>query len=526
MIIKIPNKFFLLFTLCFGLFLSAQNDHQEGYLKYIESADNALDENPKIAALYLDSIPQPLKKSIKGHLACYYKLKVLINDKNKETAKLYQNSILTLKYAEQEKNYDIAGWASLELFYNTNVIKKDSSAFKYLEDAQKFYSLSKNKYGLAEVTQMYALAELNNDSYNESNRLLLKNLEEYKSIEDDAYYYMYGLYLLTTNYIHLDSLNLAHKYFTSFKKLEDNKTITPLLFNNSLATIYGSLGGFHFKKKDIDSTLFYFAKSDGIRYAMNDNDKRNYYNLYIDYYDFKEDYKSKNNYIDSLRILEDQVLKKTMDAGLLGGDNLMNSESELVLERNKKNTNRLWALLLFIIVVLLASFYIIKHKRLKKIANKFDKSNDEFSYLKSNHEKLKLKVHGLEEYLSDVKKEIKSISSLEGGPEQRQKIKELYKNLHLNASLLLNKNEDHLKLVNDLNIDFFTKIKNNCPQLNDSDILICYYLFVGFKSKEIAVFLKTTTRAIEGRRYRIRKKLNLQENDLTLQEILIDDYQI
>ncbi|MGB5420299.1 helix-turn-helix transcriptional regulator [Algibacter sp.] len=518
--LKFFYKLIFIVVLLFGFPLVSQNEHNGRFLKYIDSASNSIEKKPKIAALFLDSIPEPLNKNIKGHLACYYELKVLINDKNDESSKLYQNSVLALKYAELEKNYDIAGWASLELFYNSYIVKKDSSAYKYLKKAQKYYELSDNKNGIAEVTQMQALTAVNRKDYSKSNQLLLNSLDDYKRIEDDAYYHMYALFLLTTNYIELDSLSHAHKYFKTLRSLKDNATIPSSLHRRHVATIYGSLGAFHFKKKDIDSTLFYLSKSESVRNAMNDYDKRNYYNLYIDYYDFKEDYKSKNNYIDSLRVLEDYVLKKTMNASLLMGNTLMQSETELGIERKGKNTIKIWLIGLFIVLSLVSVFYVVKHKRSKKLVSSFEKNNDEYTYLKSNHEKLKAKVHGLEEYIVDVKKEIKNISSIDGTANQQHKIKELYKNLHINAPLLLDKNEDHLKLVNELNIDFFTRIKNEFPQLTSSEIIICYYLFVGFKSKEIAVFLKSSTRAIEGKRYRISKKMNLQKSELSLADYL------
>ncbi|MEW4925515.1 hypothetical protein [Algibacter sp. 2305UL17-15] len=522
--LKSLHKFLLLITLSFCIQAISQNGHQGKYLKYIDSASNTIDENPKIAVRYLDSIPEPLSENVKGHLACYYELRVLINNDNNEESKQFQNTVLALKYAELEKNYDLAGWASLELFYSSYIVKKDTGSYKYLDKAKTFYKLSNNKKGFAEVTQMEALDAQKNHDYKRSNEIILNHLDDYKRIEDDVYYHMYALFLLTENHIYLDSLQTAHKHFKALKALKDFSNKTPLNHVNHLATIYGELGRFHFEKKAIDSTFFYLSKSEGVKSAMNDNDKRNFYNLYIDYFKYKKDYESKNKYIDSLRIFEEQVLKKTMDASLLIGNKLMESESELSLARNQKRKNKLWIIVLFIVLIVVSTFYILKYRRSKKTASDFEKSNEEYSYLKSSHEKLKVKVHGLEDYISDIKKEIKTISSNGESPEQRKKIKELYKNLHLNASVLLDKNEDHLKLVNELNIDFFTRIKNKYPQLNDSEILICYYMFAGFKSKEMAVFLKTTTRAIEGRRYRIRKKLYLQDNQLTLQEFLDQEF--
>lgn len=517
---QLLNRITLLISFLFISNAFSQNDDKNNYLKFIDLANETFSDYPQKATLYLDSIPLPLNNSIKGHLAEYYELKVLINDRNNEIAKQFKNTVLALKYAELEKNYDIAGWASLEIFYNSFIVEKDSTAFKYINDAQKFYTLNNNKEGLAEVTQMHALSAMINKEYNKGNDIILKNLNSYKLIEDDAYYYMYGLFLLTTNYIDLNNLKEAHKYFTALKKLEDNPALTPLLHKVHVSTIYGSLGAFHFENKAIDSTSYYLAKSETVRAVMNDNDRRNFYNLYIDYYDYNKDYERKNNYIDSLKVFEKYVLKKTMDASLHFGDTLLDSESELRAEKVTKGYLLKGLITLAVLLILVFIWYTLKNKKSKTIINNFEKSNEEFTFLKSTHEKLKVKVHGLEDYIVEVKKEIKTISSMDNGGEQRKKIKELLKTLHLDSSVLLDKTENHLELVNEFNIEFFTRIKNEYPELSDSEVIICYYLFVGFKSKEIAAFLNSSTRAVEGKRYRISKKMNIQESDLTLVEFL------
>jgi DNA-binding NarL/FixJ family response regulator len=74
--------------------------------------------------------------------------------------------------------------------------------------------------------------------------------------------------------------------------------------------------------------------------------------------------------------------------------------------------------------------------------------------------------------------------------------------------------------MNELNVEFFKKIEEVHPELNKSEIIICYYLFMGFTNKEIAVFLNTTIRSVESRRYRISKKIHLVKTDTTLLEYL------
>ncbi|MCH3885027.1 helix-turn-helix transcriptional regulator [Tenacibaculum aquimarinum] len=165
-------------------------------------------------------------------------------------------------------------------------------------------------------------------------------------------------------------------------------------------------------------------------------------------------------------------------------------------------------------------FILLRYKKIKIKIQDFTQGKKELSYLKTNHDKLKVKVKGLEDYIIDVKKEIKSISIISDTSKQRDQIKELYKDLHLNSSTILDKSKNHLELVNDLNIDFFNTLNEKHPELDDSEVIICYYLHIGFKNKEIAVFLNKSLRSIESKRFRIGKKLQLKENKINLLEYL------
>ena len=71
------------------------------------------------------------------------------------------------------------------------------------------------------------------------------------------------------------------------------------------------------------------------------------------------------------------------------------------------------------------------------------------------------------------------------------------------------------------NSAFFIKINQLFPQLNEDEKIICYYIFAGFKNKEIAIFLKTTVRAIESKRYRIYKKIDFENTKESFPEFLV-----
>jgi DNA-binding CsgD family transcriptional regulator len=58
--------------------------------------------------------------------------------------------------------------------------------------------------------------------------------------------------------------------------------------------------------------------------------------------------------------------------------------------------------------------------------------------------------------------------------------------------------------------DFFKKIKDLHPELSPNDLKLCAYLRLNLSSKEIAPMLNISPRSVEVKRYRLRKKMNLE----------------
>ena len=57
--------------------------------------------------------------------------------------------------------------------------------------------------------------------------------------------------------------------------------------------------------------------------------------------------------------------------------------------------------------------------------------------------------------------------------------------------------------------DFFKKVKSLHPNLTANDLRFCVYLRLNLSSKEIAPLLNISHRSVEIKRYRLRKKINL-----------------
>ncbi|GAA4320784.1 triple tyrosine motif-containing protein [Mucilaginibacter gynuensis] len=74
---------------------------------------------------------------------------------------------------------------------------------------------------------------------------------------------------------------------------------------------------------------------------------------------------------------------------------------------------------------------------------------------------------------------------------------------------------------NETHENFFKKLKAKHPDLVPNDLKLCAYLRMNMNSKEMASLLNISLRGIEIRRYRLRKKLNL-EHDKNLVEFLME----
>jgi DNA-binding CsgD family transcriptional regulator len=74
---------------------------------------------------------------------------------------------------------------------------------------------------------------------------------------------------------------------------------------------------------------------------------------------------------------------------------------------------------------------------------------------------------------------------------------------------------------NEAHENFFKKLKLDHPDLVPNDLKLCAYLRMNMSSKEMASLLNISLRGVEIRRYRLRKKLNL-EHDKNLVEFLME----
>ena len=72
---------------------------------------------------------------------------------------------------------------------------------------------------------------------------------------------------------------------------------------------------------------------------------------------------------------------------------------------------------------------------------------------------------------------------------------------------------------NQVHEEFFNQLKVNHPKLTHKDLKICAYIKMNLLTKEIAPLMNVSIRGLETHRYRLKRKLNL-ENDKSLNDYL------
>ncbi|MBC3758594.1 hypothetical protein H7U19_09280 [Hyunsoonleella sp. SJ7] len=490
----------------------------ERYLEYLENAMNDIDIATKKSQEFLDSIPRPLEDHIKGQIDEYHIIQGLIHCANNNDIKAVQSFSKALSYAEKENDHFNAGYAYIQLYrvlYDPTV--DNALALRYLDKAKKCFKACNNTIWLYEIELIEAYMTYLEGKLVESINMIVPNLDDYKKVlHEDAYIYMDATSQLAICYLDVDSIAKARNYFSEFKTTVKSPSAPTFNYNSFNACVNMKFASHFLEKKQIDSCKHYLSKTRRQLAYLDKTYVIKYYNLCANLNKSMGNFKIADVYLDSIIGYEDKMLNKHLVATTDISQSIRVSEEKLNLERNKRRHNVIIVLILLVIVILLSLLCFVVYRNQKKKLLKVSSEVDTLSYMKSNSEQLAVKVQGLEEYINNLKKEVKTISVIECIDKQKTKIKELYKNLHINSAIVLDKSDQHLELINDLNIGFFRKIDKIYPDLNKSEVIICYYITMGFSNKEIAMFLNTTIRAVESRRYRISKKIYFDRESTTL----------
>lgn len=115
-----------------------------------------------------------------------------------------------------------------------------------------------------------------------------------------------------------------------------------------------------------------------------------------------------------------------------------------------------------------------------------------------------------EEFLNDLKKDIQQ-NALSGKIQKKQS-EQLIDKINQNLS-----EEDEWSVFQEnfdlIHKNFFRNLKSTYPDLTPADLRLCALLRLNYTTKEIARMQNLSLRGVEAARYRLRKKIDIQENE-------------
>lgn len=209
---------------------------------------------------------------------------------------------------------------------------------------------------------------------------------------------------------------------------------------------------------------------------------------------------------------------------------------EFSIDRPWYISNKMIALygVLFILIIAFVHFiYKRNFNKQKKLFLLKKQRELAFSRLESEKVIMKLKNERLQNEIDSKTRELSAstmsiikknqiLNTIKGeleGVKESSKVKPVIKIINKN---LTNTGDWEMfqKAFNDADSDFLKKVKNTHPTLTPNDLRLCAYLRLNLSSKEIAPLLNISVRSVEIKRYRLRKKMELQHEKSLVEYIL------
>ncbi|RZS99477.1 helix-turn-helix and ligand-binding sensor domain-containing protein [Aquimarina brevivitae] len=152
---------------------------------------------------------------------------------------------------------------------------------------------------------------------------------------------------------------------------------------------------------------------------------------------------------------------------------------------------------------------------------------NEKAIMELNNEKLRQDIESknreLASYTMSIIKKNEILNSIKKELQKSEKQQKGLKGVERVIDQNLNNKDDwkHFEeALNNLDKDFLKRLKAKHPDLTPNDLRFCSFLRLNLSSKEIAPLLNISVRSVEIKRYRLRKKLNLDHSDNLVNYIL------
>ncbi len=432
------------------------------------------------------------------------------------------------------KNYDLA----------------ESHYWKTSKIGKKKKSVLANEYNL--IGEIYRLKGEVNKSipfYHKAIKLNLANSDN----EDLAFNY--------------NNIGLSHLYSNNIDSAVyyldlSSKLISDLKLTNLESAINISYGELYLKKQNYSKALNFFKKT--ISFDLSHHPDK--YEVYRDAYkgmkdcyeqigDYKNAFHSYTKYQEyKTRILDNKKNTLILQSQILTERAMHDKEISLInskLELEIKYKRIMYVVIASILFIIILIIYILKIRN-NSIKEKVELEINKNRVQELEIDKMKFSQERLESELIQTKQsqEIKKLERIRLEEQIQSNNRELASTaIHLmSKNEILNQIQDKLNQVKSENNDdalktyqeikflisdslrldedwqvfkkhftdvhphFFEKLKTEYPEITTDELKLCAYLKIQLSSKEIARLIYITAAAVNKRRNRLRKKLNISES--------------
>jgi DNA-binding CsgD family transcriptional regulator/ligand-binding sensor domain-containing protein len=185
-----------------------------------------------------------------------------------------------------------------------------------------------------------------------------------------------------------------------------------------------------------------------------------------------------------------------------------------------------YLVLLFVLVGLLRVVYYSKlDKQKKRYYLKLQTENEEqIIKLKNDHLRIEIESKSKEianytmmvtkknELLNQLKEQLEKLEKYVVAAAAKKRLLDINKLIQVGIN-----SQDHWQVFNEnfdkANETFLTNLRKSFPELTPNDLRFCAFLKMNMTSKEIASLLNISPRSVEVKRYRLRKKLNMEHEE-------------
>ncbi|WP_299681284.1 two-component regulator propeller domain-containing protein [uncultured Dokdonia sp.] len=194
----------------------------------------------------------------------------------------------------------------------------------------------------------------------------------------------------------------------------------------------------------------------------------------------------------------------------------------------------LYVILTVFLFILLNWFYKRYYRKQQELALERTKKDMELKALESEKQIVELNNANLKQDIDARNRELavstmnmvnknKTLNAIKNALLKAEKIEDINKIVSLVDKTIENEEDWNFfeEAFNHADKDFFRKVKEKHPSLTANDLKLCVYLRLNMSSKEIAPLLNISSRSVEIKRYRLRKKLDLSR-DVNLNDYFIN----